>query len=71
MGYRPTFAFIYTPIQPRNIDLLRVSIYPSSPAAADMGHEILPHVSIYLSPLPARNIGYGICPAAFRLFWLL
>ena len=71
MGYRPTFAFIYTPIQPRNIDLLRVSIYPSSPAAADIGHEILPHVSIYLSPLPARNIGYGICPAAFRLFWLL
>ena len=53
MGYAP-YA--------RNIDLLRVSIYPSSPAAADIGHEILPHVSIYLSPFPARNIGYGICP---------
>ena len=53
MGYAP-YA--------RNIDLLRVSIYPSSPAAADIGHEILPHVSIYLSPFPARNIGYGIRP---------
>ena len=38
MGYHPTLVFIYTPIQPRNIDLLRVSIYPSSPAAADIGY---------------------------------
>ena len=38
MGYHPAFVFIYTPIQPRNIDLLRVSIYPSSRAAADIGY---------------------------------
>ena len=52
----------------RNIDLLRVSIYPSSPAAADIGHEILRHVSIYLAPFPARNIGYGICPLRGSIF---
>ena len=52
MGYDP-YA--------RNMNLLRVSIYPSSPAAADIGHEILPHVSICLSPFPARNMGYEIC----------
>ena len=84
---------IYTHLQPRNIDLLRVSIYPSASAGADIGNGIsphriwdmlptrqylsirpfsrryrtweywmLPHVSIYLSPFPARNMGYGICP---------
>ena len=113
MGYRPTFVFIYTPIQPRNTDLLRVSIYPSSPVAAlsipfptpkyriwdltptrqylsirpcgrryrmwdiaprqylsippsSQKYRIwdMPHVSIYLSPFPARNIGYGYAPYA-------
>ena len=59
------------PLQRRNIDLLSISIYPSSSAVADIGYGILPHVSIYLSHFPARNIGYGICPDAFRLFWLL
>ena len=59
MGYCPTSVSIYTPLPPQNIDLLRVSIYPSPSAAADIGYGILHHVSIYVSPFPARNIGYG------------
>ena len=56
------------PLQRRNIDLLCVSIYPSSSAVADIGYGILPHVGIYLSPFPARNIGYGICPVRVSIY---
>ena len=56
------------PLQRRNSDLLCVSIYPSSSAVADIGHGILPHVGIYLSPFPARNIGYGICPLRVSIY---
>ena len=56
------------PLQRRNIDLLSVSVFPSSSAVAGIGCGILPHISIYLSPFPARNIGYGICPLRVSIY---